>query len=116
MDIVQDNPTKQPSSVEVLPQLLQRLKRDTHFLTEKDLNLVCERLQERSDFGKEKYGSRLHTFNGRDCELDAQQEIIDCIQYISQLKLEDNSLSEETITLWKTLSMLMNEMIEDSTS
>jgi len=116
MDIIQDNPTTQASSVEVLPQLLKWLKRDAHFLMENEVDTVCELLQQRSDFGKEKYGTCLHTFNGRDCELDAQQEIIDCLQYVCQLRMEDKSLSTETMTLLQTLFMFTTKMVEDSTS
>lgn len=116
MDIIQDNPVDTIFSVDVLPEILRwlelELERDTCFLSEEDMKMVGERLQQRSDFGKEKYGSFLRTFNGRDCEIDAQQEIIDCIQYMFQLRLENRSLSTETIKMLQTLFRLTNEMVE----
>jgi len=116
MDIVQDNPVDTIFSIDVLPEILTWLKHDSDsdrcFLSEEDRKMIDLRLQQRSDFGKEKYGSFLRTFNGRDCEIDAQQEIIDCIQYLFQMRLENRSLSTETIKMLQTLFRLTNEMVE----
>lgn len=52
-------------------------------------------LRERIAFGEEKYGTSLHTFNGRDAFVDWLQEQLDGVQYLTQANLEDRRLTRE---------------------
>jgi hypothetical protein len=52
------------------------------------LALVLSDLQARSDFGLEKYGTRLKANNGRDALMDAYQEALDLVMYLRQLITE----------------------------
>lgn len=47
-----------------------------------------ERLAARIAFGERKYGSRLMTYNGREVLVDAEQELLDGIQYTHQAVME----------------------------
>ena len=50
--------------------------------------LVMADMRSRDDFGKEKYGTRLQGFNGRDALKDAYQEILDAAVYLRQMLYE----------------------------
>jgi hypothetical protein len=43
----------------------------------------------RREQGRERYGTELESFNGRDPLVDALQEAIDCLVYVAQACLED---------------------------
>lgn len=49
---------------------------------------LIRRLTERSDIGFKRYGRRLQTFNGRDPQRDALEEILDLFAYHMQAQLE----------------------------
>ena len=59
-------------------------------------NNIKKIISSRSDFGKEKYGSILMSFNGRDADVDGAQEIADFIQYMFQLSMEGSEPSVHT--------------------
>lgn len=52
-------------------------------------DLLFKDLQDRDNFGKEKYGVRLQPFNGRDGLKDAFQEVLDLAVYLRQRIYED---------------------------
>lgn len=52
------------------------------------LTQVLADIQERSDAGKERYGTYLETHNGRDALWDAYQEAIDLVMYLRQCLME----------------------------
>ena len=45
--------------------------------------------------GREKYGTNLTTFNGRDAGNDAMQELADAVAYVMQLRMENRWLKSE---------------------
>ncbi len=47
-----------------------------------------EALQARMALGQEKYGTTLHSFNGRDACQDALEELLDCQFYLAQMHME----------------------------
>ena len=85
------------------------------FLKDSDLLLVDNSrllyaLEERVDFGRDKYGTVLQTHNGRDALQDAREELLDLVFYTAQAYLEgkltyarwQDSL-ESVLTLWRAL-------------
>lgn len=115
MNVVQDKPTERSKSEEVTPKLVEWLTE--YNIVGENTETVCNLIKERNDFGIRKYGTPLKSFNGRDCELDAQQELADCLQYFYQLRLEGNKmLSSMTIALVESVVALTLEMNKDSNS
>lgn len=53
--------------------------------------LVIEDIEERAEFGKNKYGTYLQANNGRDSLVDAYQEVLDLALYIKQALEEKNN-------------------------
>lgn len=51
-------------------------------------DLVLEDMKARDQFGKNKYGTRLQPFNGRDPNIDLYQELLDAVQYCRQIIYE----------------------------
>jgi len=113
MDVVQNQPTEEIKSQEVTPKLIKWLTESN--AVGKNTKLVCNLVQERDDFGIQKYGKPLKTLNGRDCELDAQQELADCLQYFYQLRLEGNKLlTNATVSLLEAVTALTLEMAKET--
>tara|TARA_R110002110_G_scaffold198832_3_gene409429 strand:- start:8478 stop:8768 length:291 start_codon:yes stop_codon:yes gene_type:complete len=54
-------------------------------------------LLERIEFGKKKYGTALHTHNGRDPWIDWLQEQLDGVQYAAQMLKEETWISKADI-------------------
>lgn len=50
--------------------------------------VVIEDMRQRDAFGREKYGTPLQPFNGRDALVDAYQEALDLVVYLKQAILE----------------------------
>jgi len=75
-------PTKSAASQPVGPRLLALPMSDE----------LRAALTERIEFGKKKYGTELHTHNGRNPRVDALQEGLDLNQYLMQavMELEDD--------------------------
>jgi hypothetical protein len=61
------------------------------------IHMIDQREQE----GIEKYGRSLETFNGRDAAQDLLEEVIDGIQYATQLSLEYDYLIEKLASLYE---------------
>jgi hypothetical protein len=51
-------------------------------------NAIAQDLLARREAGMEKYGTELMTFNGRDSEVDAYQELLDAVVYYTQFRME----------------------------
>ena len=70
------------------PAPIPRTSSSIHDLVLLDLNatehLLAEEIKARKDIGLERYGTPLQAFNGRDCETDAIEEIVDSICYLKQ--------------------------------
>lgn len=56
--------------------------------------LVQQDLEARIEMGKQRYGERLTTFNGRDALLDAYQEVLDLAVYLRQ-ELEERNVRRQ---------------------
>lgn len=71
---------------------------------------IVKLLEERRQFGLEKYGIELHTFNGRNAVEDIRQELGDLIIYFAQLIMENKteeanellSLTKKSISIIKS--------------
>jgi hypothetical protein len=50
-------------------------------------------IKERAEFGRNKYGQDLMTFDGRDTDLEIRQELIDAIFYAKKGLMESGDLS-----------------------
>lgn len=54
-------------------------------------DLVLADIKERDEIGKEKYGTRLQPFNGRNPLKDAYQEALDLVVYLRQAIYEQEN-------------------------
>lgn len=54
--------------------------------------MVMQDVQRRAHAGKQKYGTTLQGFNGRDALLDAYQEVLDLAQYLRQRIYEERGV------------------------
>jgi hypothetical protein len=82
-------------------------------------DLVMEDIKERDKNGKAKYGVRLQTFNGRNAEVDAYQEVLDLTVYFRQLieeKKEIVELLKKVHNPWSTDPYAKNHDIVNSNS
>ncbi len=111
MEKIQLYPVTTKESSPVLSKLKAWIQSQTFTFSNDKKTLLCGMVQQRSDFGKEKYGARLHSFNGRDSELDLQQELADGLQYLFQMKIEKKSLQPETVALFEGMFALMESML-----
>ena len=67
---------------------------------------VIEDLIDREQLGIERYGVSVQPFNGRDCLLDAYQELLDLAVYLKQALLEGHERLE--IMYYAALTMAMH--------
>lgn len=111
MDKVQDTPTRTDLSKPILPDLLKWINESNFTFKEEEIEILSSSLKKRSDFGLQKYGTFLCTHNGRNSELDLQQELIDGLQYLFQMNMEGKKLNDKTITIFKANFFLMELMI-----
>ena len=49
---------------------------------------IAQALDARARVGVERYGTALHTHNGRDAIQDLTEELLDALQYLAQARLE----------------------------
>lgn len=85
-DKVQARPIVTGKSQDVFNDLCTVRRYDVlEFIVDGELK---KRLAARIDFGERKYGSRLMTYNGREVLVDAEQELLDGIQYTHQGVME----------------------------
>lgn len=81
---IMDQPPPTPGRNTVAPEALKSLTK-----------VFAEQIEK----GKSKYGTSLMTFNGRDAGEDAMQELVDLLQYLTQLRMEKAALEEEVSLL-----------------
>lgn len=70
-------------------------------------NEVLEQLFNRYNFGLQKYGQPLMSDDGRDSVRDANEELLDCIQYVIKCKYNKCDLSSIRKTLY-----ILNQIID----
>lgn len=71
--------------------------------------LVIADMQERDRVGRERYGTPLQAFNGRDALVDAYQEELDKVVYMRQAIIESEALRVENERLRKRVTELVAE-------
>ena len=59
-----------------------------------DVGLLCKEIDKRKAIGLAEYSTPLQAFNGRDCETDAIEEMVDSICYLKQGILEGKTYLE----------------------
>lgn len=59
---------------------------------------VIRDMEARIALGKERYGTALQTFNGRDALIDAYEEVLDLAMYLKQRLMELETLREWVLT------------------
>ena len=64
---------------------------------------LIERLLERQKKGIATYGRSLETFNGRDAIRDLEEELLDGLQYLTQVRLEREALEAKIEADWNKL-------------
>jgi hypothetical protein len=73
-----DEPLPKPGQVDVIPKAQEWFLHVSH-------------LQEQK--GRQKYGTTLQTFNGRDATVDAMQDLVDVAHYLTQEQIEKHELA-----------------------
>lgn len=79
--------------------LIRMLRENREALGAPWADMAIQFVEERSNFGRRKYGQELHTFDGRSPHLDALQELVDLMQYLHKAELEHASLVAENAGL-----------------
>lgn len=70
---------------------------------------ILASIRARSDFGKEKYGTVLRAHNGRDAVNDLEQELLDALQYLKQVRLENKKLPRRLLIELRMLCEYMEK-------
>lgn len=86
-------PTQAPLSEPVLPVVTRKVIAHGIALDYKEslLRDICADIKERTDLGVQRYGTPLHTFNGRVAARDLYEELVDATQYAVQQYMEESS-------------------------
>ena len=90
--VEQPNPVKTKDSKEVLTYVLTYLAgfdRNEEQIAKLRTDLIL-----RSDLGKERYGTRLYSHNGRSAIIDLYQELLDAYFYTTQAIMEGKEVKE----------------------
>jgi hypothetical protein len=74
-------------------------------------DLVTADIKERDKNGQKKYGVRLQSFNGRNAEIDAYQEVLDLIVYFRQMIEEKREIVEFIKSVSKPRSKFNNDWV-----
>lgn len=93
-DPEQSAPTKSDMSVPVYPRIREILESAPHPRANGFFHTVL--LRQRAK-GLAKYGTELHTHNGRSTLRDFEEEIVDALQYGIQAMMEDPTLVTEIL-------------------
>ena len=83
-----DEPTPRPGVEDVRPHVEK---------------LFSEILAAQCAKGEAKYGTRLQTFNGRDALNDALAELVDAVQYVTQMGMERDEIVRRAQAMAKEL-------------
>jgi len=88
----QPDPKLSDESEAVWPKVIEAMKsvRDELQLSRKEMDDLVSIMQKRDQFGIDKYGVPLSTFNGRSPLNDAFEEALDYAVYMSQAFIEAN--------------------------
>jgi len=76
-------------------------------------DLIIEDIKKRNEFGKQKYGTYLQAFNGRDSTLDALEEVMDLLVYLKQYTEERKAMVEQLKKCYAYLSGYENYWHDD---
>ena len=74
-------------------------------------NPIVQDFLMRRESGKEKYGTELETFNGRDSEVDAYQELSDAVIYYAQFRMERARCGDEDFTIETLYDQLIDALV-----
>lgn len=107
--IEQPLPAQTPKSQPVLPPLLAVVKAG---LTGEVCEWVKGELVARTEVGAERYGQGLHTHNGRDARVDAEQEAFDLLQYLQQAIMERRDAGGDVRRLVLARSWVLAALVE----
>jgi hypothetical protein len=104
-NVPEPQPVNSHGSVEVLELIKRDFEKVQKTIPAELKAKVLEQLQARSDYGFNKYGTRLAVPNGRDFWTDMMQELLDCMVYafgeaygLNKLEQSGDKLSEEERT------------------
>ena len=67
-------------------------------------------MRDREELGIKKYGTPVQAFNGRDCLIDAYQEMLDCVVYLRQ-KLEEFRLEKVPLQLTNRIRHIYRDQL-----
>jgi hypothetical protein len=83
----------------VADSLIAKLEEHRELFGGEWVDMTIGFIRARRELGRARYGQELLTFNGRDPELDALQELIDLFKYLHQGQLERSRLAAENAGL-----------------
>ena len=86
--------TNRRAAWDIVLEFTERRRRDNAYGLDGTLDLVLADMRERDRLGKERYGVRLTSGNGRNHLVDAYQEALDKIVYLAN-ELDEHGLSPE---------------------
>jgi len=106
-------PAKNKNGVVVLDLVMNDIRAGKINIAADCLAGVLTDLERRSKEGEKKYGTQLHTNNGRDALIDFYQEILDAIVYIRQFNAEwpDETFSQHLYYMvWDIAGVTFDEI------
>ena len=78
---------------------------------------IAQRLRDRDAVGRARYGTSLMTHNGRNAAIDAEEELLDLVQYLYQMVLEGNlSGAESLLALSRSSLALIDSEVQRAKS
>jgi hypothetical protein len=81
----------------------------------KNLVYFAKRLRDRDEVGRARYGTSLMTHNGRSAALDAEEELLDLMQYTYQCALEcDPESVKRILRFTRTFVSLIESEVPDA--
>lgn len=89
--------------------LVRMLRENREALGPQWADMAIQFVEERSAFGRRKYGQELHTFDGRSPHLDALQELVDLMQYLHKAEMEHARLLADNAGLRAKVAVFEGE-------
>lgn len=85
-----EQPAPTGDGPEVWPVARDLLRADLagKHVAEADIAALLRDTEEREAVGRERYGTPLRAYNGRDAAVDAYQELLDTLAYVTQAQIE----------------------------
>jgi hypothetical protein len=87
-DPASDQPLPTPGKEYVQEYMIRELNDDMG-MDDELRDAIIRSIEARRELGISKYGVPLQTYNGRDTLIDALDEALDCLTYLTQLEMED---------------------------